>query len=420
MKNILYIITFAILFVGCNDKSTEPELSVTGNADFSVFVSIGNSVTAGFQSNSLFERGQKYSYPNLIAKQVNTPFTQPIISEPGVHISRIIYKGVSTGGWFKFDEQHDRGELTNASYPSPYNNLAVPGAHLEDVLHTTNMFNAVGGINPFFDLILRNYDKNYGTQFQQAKRLKPTFLTLWIGNNDILGYATSGASGDEPTSGEDFHSAYKDLIDSIKILNTSVVTANIPDVTVLPYFTAINVSFMDNGTEVQYYGRTKTGIRKLVQGSDFITLTAASFIFNSDGYRTNRGLTESDPLDDNYVLDNTEINFIRTRISEFNSSIQNLSSAAGFSTVDLHSLFNLLKTADAQNGIQIDGERLKTDFVTGGIFSFDGVHPSERGQGIIANEFIKVINADFKASIPLINISAIPDIVPRNTIIAIQ
>ncbi len=47
-------------------------------------------------------------------------------------------------------------------------------------------------------------------------------------------------------------------------------------------------------------------------------------------------------------------------------------------------------------------------FVTGGLFSLDGVHPTSQGQAIIANEFIKITNAKFNANLPLIDVSTIP------------
>ena len=56
----------------------------------------------------------------------------------------------------------------------------------------------------------------------------------------------------------------------------------------------------------------------------------------------------------------------------------------------------------------LDGIPFTTTFVTGGLFSLDGVHPTSRGYGIVANEFIKVINTKWGTSIPLVNVSQIP------------
>ncbi|MCK7523016.1 MAG: hypothetical protein MZV64_37725 [Ignavibacteriales bacterium] len=64
----------------------------------------------------------------------------------------------------------------------------------------------------FIDLVLRGQ----GTQFAQAKALQPNFITLWIGNNDILGYATSGGvKPAAPTDANTFAFLYSQLADSL-------------------------------------------------------------------------------------------------------------------------------------------------------------------------------------------------------------
>jgi len=80
-------ILFLLLFFGCSLE--EPSKTITsftaGNADFSSFVSLGNSLTAGYQSGALTSRHQAYSYPNLIAQQANVDnFAQPLLGYPGI------------------------------------------------------------------------------------------------------------------------------------------------------------------------------------------------------------------------------------------------------------------------------------------------------------------------------------------------
>jgi hypothetical protein len=59
-------------------------------------------------------------------------------------------------------------------------------------------------------------------------------------------------------------------------------------------------------------------------------------------------------------------------------------------------------------GINYNGINFTAFFITGGLFSLDGVHPSSQGQGLLANEFLKVINSKFGANYPLINLATIP------------
>jgi hypothetical protein len=54
----------------------------------------------------------------------------------------------------------------------------------------------------------------------------------------------------------------------------------------------------------------------------------------------------------------------------------------------------------------VDGLRLTTDFL-GGLFSLDGLHPTNTGYGIMANQFIQTMNEGFKTHIPLVNVQQI-------------
>ena len=221
--------------MSCEDRSeltapTQPSPNL-GAVNFTNFVTIGNSLTAGYQSSSLFESAQMYSYGNLIAQQVGTSFAMPIISDPG-SAGRIELKSLVP---FALTYNTDAGSPTNTAYPKPYNNLGIPGIVLADVINSASTATSFSK-SPFIDLVLRGQ----GTQFAQAKALQPTFITLWIGNNDVLGYATSGgARPTAPTDANTFAFLYSQLADSFAATGAKVVVANIPEVTAIPFFTTV-------------------------------------------------------------------------------------------------------------------------------------------------------------------------------------
>ena len=62
--------------------------------------------------------------------------------------------------------------------------------------------------------------------------------------------------------------------------------------------------------------------------------------------------------------------------------------------VDINSLLNQIR----EHGIVVNGQRLTTSYL-GGIYSLDGVHPTNTGFAIVANEFIKALNRNFDAEI---------------------
>lgn len=435
----------AFLFTGCQDRTdlTAPVQSPkSGNVDFSRYVAIGNSITAGYQSSALFESGQVNAYGNLIAQQVNTPFAMPLIADPGIG-GKLYVKSLSP--FVMGSNAVQGGAPKNLNYAAPYNNLGVPGALLYDVLNATSSTTCAAGLagkpNAFFDIILRGL----GTQFNQAKALHPTFVTLWIGNNDVLGYATSGGfSPAAPTSTGAFTFLYNQLADSLASLGAKVVVANLPNVTAIPFFTTVgpqmaftipwkNLALMGSqGLYYQTHGNTSLSMTyadslKLLTGKVLITLPAssyASYLGAASGkwYKDNHypgipagidttkpfGFHPQNPLPDALVLDSSEVATALASTSDFNNVIASIAAAKGFGLVDINAMFGAIRSKDYAGGSVYGGINFTTTFVTGGLFSLDGVHPTSQAHGIIANEFLKVINAKWGANYPMVDIGKLP------------
>jgi len=315
----------------------------------------------------------------------------------------------------------------------------------------------------------------------------PSFVSLWIGANDVLGYATGGASSGGPTPQPIFDGALGAIMNSLDGLQG--VMGNIPYVTSLPYFTAVPYNSLDpsdptfgdqvpllNGTfaalngAFEFLGMPERSIvfsetenspmvindesleniqaslfSVLVGGGldiptagvlsaqfaqsrqatedDLLTLTSASVIgtLNEDyftalvtagvppataGQLSVNGITY--PLEDSFVLVPSEQDEIRIAIDGFNATLQSSASAAGFGFVDANDIFTKMA-----NGGYADGDFILTaDLVSGGAVSLDGVHPTSRGYALVANEFMKAIDAtygsNFEASGNLIDIGDYP------------
>lgn len=447
----LTILLFSALFVISCDDYTEIEApvqnSVSGNANFARFVSIGNSITAGYQSGTIYQSGQIYSYGNLIAQQVGTSYEMPLVSDPGLG-GRMELQNLAPTIYYN----PSKGLLLNANYSAPYNNLGVPGALTYDVLFATNSTNCASALfanspNPYFDVILRNSVLNKGTQLEQALSLAPTFITLWIGNNDVLGYATSGGTSPAaPTSAAQFGQLFGGIAQGLNQYATQtgakVVVANIPSVTAIPFFTTVGAqmatstsipwSTLPLGFVYQKSGETGVGTgsatqQNLLVGNVLVTLkgsTYAPLLGQATGkfYRDNNfsglpagidttkpfGFHPQNPFPNAFVLDPDEITVANDAVAAYNSTIAGLAQNFGFGVVDINTKFNEFRAGDFANGTIVDGIKFKTFFITGGLFSLDGVHPSNQAHGIVANEFIKVINSKFGANIPLVDVSTIP------------
>ena len=107
----------------------------TGSADFTRYVAVGDSLTAGFMSGGLFQTAQQNSYPILIWRQATgqtSGFEQPLVSDPGIPAA-LELRGLAP---LTIAPRAGRGNPLNLNLQRPYNNLAVPGADVHDAVAT--------------------------------------------------------------------------------------------------------------------------------------------------------------------------------------------------------------------------------------------------------------------------------------------
>jgi lysophospholipase L1-like esterase len=351
--------------------------------NFTTYVSVGDSLAAGFESGSLVETHQNRSAPALIARQAGVQgFQQPLVSEPGIPPELTLLSLVPVP--VIAPKAATAGAPRNLALARPYNNLAVPGATSVDALTRTT---DAGGLH---DLILRGL----GTQVQQAVALRPTAITLWIGNNDVLGAALRGRAIDgvtlTPTA--TFRATYGQIVAALKTTSAFIVAANLPDVTTIPFVTTIR----------PYVVNPSTGAPVLVGGARvpligpsgslpstaLVTLAASTLLGQGIGIPTALGGTGA-PLPDEVVLDPSEIAIIQDHVAANNQAIREICGAANIPVLDVNGLLRELATT----GRHVGGITLNSAFLSGGVFSYDGIHPNDVGYALMANEFIRVINA---------------------------
>jgi len=404
IKNITGgMLILLIAFIGCEDYSElDPPSLDPGELDPSRYVAVGNSITSGFQNNALYESVQQHSYPSLIAQQLNIDeFEQPIFEEPGLPARM----RVATDGSLVVDPPNINPPV-NAQLERPFNNLGIPASVLFDVVDQQDFaVKSQQRENPFFAFILRNQALGESI-LAQALNLQPTFLTLWTGNNDILGYVVSGGTNLLPTAQNPqfFAAIYSEIGGVLSQANVPVILANIPDVTLIPFVNTVPPVIVDPETEEPITGPDGNPIFYIgVSPGGKVLLTALDYINQGYGIPADLG-GNNEPLPEYVVLTVDEQEFAKDVVQTFNSIIANIANEHDFGLVDLHSTYNQLD----QDGYTLGEQTLTTEFVTGGIFSLDGVHPTSRGQAIIANEFISVINQEFGASIRQIQVGTIP------------
>ncbi|MEM7482629.1 MAG: SGNH/GDSL hydrolase family protein [Acidobacteriota bacterium] len=394
-KNLGIVAALAVTLLAALSLTGAALAQNTGNADFTRYVAVGDSLTAGFASSGLHADVQALSYPALIARQAGAPdFQQPLAGAPGIP-PLLAIQSLGPGAPVIVPRAAQPGPPLNLGLPRPYNNMAVPGFTVTDVV-TTRTGNGI------IDLVLRGL----GTQLELAAVQQPTFASVWIGNNDVLGAATSGIviDGVTLTPAAQFESDYRQILGTLAAVGANMVVATIPSVTSIPFVTTLPPVVVDpatsqpvilNGAPVPLIGPSGP-----LGPGDRVLLTASGFLAQGFGIPAQLG-GNGQPLPNEAVLDADEVATIEARLAQYNDAIRRAATDFGAALVPVNSIFSDI----ARNGYDAGGGIVyTTDFLTGGIFSYDGVHPTPFGYALVANEFIAAINASYGASIPAVDL----------------
>lgn len=412
-----WLFAAALLILGACSEDTPVGDPNLGSLDPTTYVAIGNSITAGYQSGALFQEGQTYSFPNLIAQALGSAdFQQPLMPYPGTGELRVLetlYPSAKIGTLGQ-----TQNLPTNILLARPYNNLGIPGAIVWDAIDTSSAIErAQQRSNPFYMFILRDQNAFGKSMIDQAARLNPTVLTFWLGNNDVLGYATSGGTRGTnlggggipprtlPTERAVFEIAIQTAFAKIKQMmpTTKVLVADIPDPTATPFFTTVPRTLPKPGTpsiQMNIYYKNKEGQTGTVGENDYVLLTAQQKL------QLLIGLSPSNPLESEYVLDNAEMSIALQAIADYNNILRTQAELHGFVYVEMNAFLNQVRNT----GFDIAGEHYTPKFISGGMFSLDGIHLSARGNAAVANKFIEAMNAAYGANIRYVNYNTIPGV----------
>ncbi len=411
MKNTLFVALAVALAVSASPAAAQ--------ADFSKFVALGASVDAGFIDSCWVKHGQTDSWPAIFARQAGVSgFQQPIVGEPGLGPCQILTSLAPT-----FSYAPNTGKPENLTLARPYDNLAIPGYLGASVVNCKTNTGTLPCNNALIDLVLRG---SGATVLQQAASLKPTFFAIGVLGNELLGPATSGTVIDGVTliSKEAYAASYKTIVDTMKVAQGGTgkgIAATIPDVTSLPYFTAVKpVIGVNPATGAPIYVLGPTGCPAGVPACPVPAGTIVPLPLGAlmkAGYGIPCAVAPTlpkcnTPLPDNATVIGTagvpgllypsEVSLLKTRGSEYNAQIASLAQGAGYKVFDTAALLADIAT----HGLDYAGITLTSSYLSGGVFSYDGVHPSATGYAIVADALVEFVNANYGTSLPRVDMSA--------------
>ena len=381
---------------GCTSDDAKLVEAPAADPIFQSYVALGNSITAGFQSAGINDSTQKQSYAVLLAAAMQTRFAYPALTMPGcppplnnlLTQSRVTLKGdsASTGTTCRF--------RVPGSVTSVLNNVAVPGV---------TSFDPTAPVGPAASALTQLF-LGGKTMVMKALDAQPTFATVWIGNNDVLGPGTSGLIG-TATPLDVFRRNYdiivRDLVAGAPGLKgVLIAVAQVPNVPLMiPAAAFTNPAVL--GAASQVAGRAVsldpvtcagTGLGSLIDFQYLAAIRARPAGFPGTIFCSPISGGGQTDLGDFLVLDPTETASLTTLISGYNSYIKAKADSVGFAFFDPNPLLAGLKASGA---VPVFPNLTSVTQPFGQFFSLDGVHPSAAAHILIADSLVAVINAKY-------------------------
>jgi lysophospholipase L1-like esterase len=357
-------------------------------------VVIGDSLSAGYQNGSMLDSQQPNGWASLFAQQASFPLQLPLISFPG---APAVLQLLSTGNPPVIEAAPGITTGRDNVLVQPYD-LAVPGHTLHQLIYDGPTTSPADSEDIITDLVLGAPLGNSLSQLGETIVLHPSTVFLWIGGNDGLAGLEAGTpSAMTPLS--DFSADYATLIAGLSTAtHAHLVVANLPDPTMIPYLTHGSV-ILNQAAQATGLSTATVSAQLGVMPGDLLNSGGLDDFDNElAGLASGGTLT---PLPGSDVLTTAEIATIQSTIDSYNQAIAGLVAGVGGTLVDLHAYYKSLS-----NGVSINGYTATTAFL-GGIFSLDGVHPTNTGYALLANQFIMATNTAFGLSVPLVDVSKV-------------
>ena len=366
------------------------------------YAALGNSITAGYQAGGITDSTQRESYAFYFAQQAHTRYGYASLLRPGCPppYSSFLAQTRPTGTTAATCAL--RGNST-----ALLNNVAVPGAASVDPTAPTSPSS-----NTLTTLILGGK-----TQVDKALEIDPTFISAWIGNNDVLPAAAGNASivaAVTPTA--TFITNYKKMADALQAAPHAKggVLFGVVDITNVPQlFSATQLASATNqalinaaaGTTVVIHPNCLSApgnqslinlnIVRAIRGQQHPPVIAC--VANTPVTLPNGQVVQ---IGDALVLDVAEQQTLTTRVNEYHAYIKAKADTMHFIYINPNVLLSALRTAGTIPAFP--NPTLPNPF--GALISPDGIHPARQAHQTIANVLIDSVNVRYSLSLAKVTV----------------
>ena len=387
--------------LSCNNEGlVVPTLpSYAGAVSFRRYVSMGNSITSGLQSGGINDSTQRQAYPVLVAAAMGgDPFYYPSLAMPGCPPP---YANVFTKLRITGDTLSTTCAFRSPA-PVPYiSNVAVPGAEALDV--TQNGPGAGTNSNALTQLFLGGR-----TQIQAMMAAAPTFVSVWIGNNDVLGAFTSSANAGDSTlitPLATFQTNYQNIVNGVKATGAKAILIGVANVTDLPFassgatYFAIKNGAIPGAAFPPTFTVLPACAPSSLGGKGDSVLVPFPFGATLVGAAA-AGLPDTLRCTEPQTVQPAELRKLVATVLAYNTFISGAASANGWVYLDPNPALDSLRTISTQIAPFPSLGAACGSFPFGLAFTCDGIHPSASTHHLIAQKIVQAINAKYGSAIP--------------------
>lgn len=425
----LYIYGLMVMGFAACKPDLEPSAPQKGDADFTSYLAVGNSTSAGYMDGALYREGQMNSFPYILSQQFENvgggEFIQPLVPGeygwPQAKKELGYVQGpcdtIATVKTKDFEGALDTvSTYQNISAEGPFNNQGIPGIK---AIHYG--LNGYAFFNPFAARIFKSPATT--NALDQINLVNHTFFTLWIGNNDVLFYAAQGGdhnrgSYDSLSKPAEFAVAIDSIMNTVTRNGAKGVVLTIPNILQIPYFktippkgitnlkaeTANSLNLAYNGTQVSFQEGSNyfviedvsspNGFRQ-IRDNEYVLLSLPLDSVKCKGWGTLK------PIPSQYVLTADEAAKVTAAISSYNSAITTAAVKYTVPVLDMQEYFSSV----VDNGTTYNGVNFSMAYASGGLFSLDGIHLTGKGNALLANRIIQRINMHYGSTIPFADVN---------------
>jgi lysophospholipase L1-like esterase len=413
-----------------DDQGLNVPRTPANGAIFARYVAMGNSITAGYQAGGIVDTLQQRSYAVLLAERAGvTNFGIPLIAQPGCGPLVPFTAPLTPSPPAATCARSAAGAQVNR-----VQNVAVPGARLLDLLRFPS--GQLGQVNTVL--------VGPRTQVRAMKEAQPTFVSVWVGNNDVLEATVGGLLGPTPTRADSsltplatFQTQLNQLVDSIKSVSPQgvMLVGVVNAITGAPIIQPGSYFFLSRDAQGRFQGKPVNNNCSPVNALGQLNPLSRNYVSFQIASSAVPEIDCSGTLAGGaFVLDAAEQLVVTQRVAAFNNAIQAAAAANNWLYVNPNLILEpFLTQRDAQGRAQrlrkcqgllatpapTTPTALQTALVTtcpvpptgatatfaapnffGSLMSFDGVHPSTEAHRVLAGRFAALINAKYGTTLP--------------------